>query len=125
MREAINVNNVPAALGPYVHAVKAGELIFLSGQLGLNPADGSLPDSVEDQTRQSMENIKTVLEGCGSDLAHVVKTTIFLADLADFGKVNEIYGSWFADTYPARSCVEVSALPKGGLVEIEVVAAVR
>ncbi|MCD7982290.1 MAG: RidA family protein [Clostridiales bacterium] len=122
MREAINVNNAPAAVGPYVHAVKTGDLIFLSGQLGLRPADGSLPESVEDQTRQSLENIKTVLEGCGSDLAHVVKTTIFLADMADFGKVNEIYGSYFADAFPARSCVEVSTLPKGGLVEIEAVA---
>lgn len=122
MKEAINVKNAPAAVGPYVHAVKAGGLIFLSGQLGLNPADGSLPKSVEEQTRQSLENIKTVLEGCGSDLDHVVKTTIYLADISDFGKVNEIYGSFFSSEFPARSCVEVSNLPKGGLVEIEAVA---
>lgn len=122
MREAINVNHAPAAVGPYVHAVKAGDLIFISGQLGLNPADQKLPEGVENQTRQSLENLKTVLEGCGSDLDHVVKTTIFLADIADFGKVNEIYGSYFAAEFPARSCVEVSNLPKGGLVEIEAVA---
>ncbi|MCD8148831.1 MAG: RidA family protein [Clostridiales bacterium] len=125
MKESINVTEAPAAVGPYVHAVKTGNLVFTSGQLGLIPADGSLPEGVEAQTRQSLENIKTVLEGCGSDLDHVVKTSIFLADIADFAKVNEIYGEFFTGEVPARSCVEVANLPKGGLIEIEVVAEVR
>lgn len=125
MKESINVQGAPAAVGPYVHAVKTGELVFLSGQLGLNPADGTLPEGIEAQTLQSLENLKTVLEGCGSDLNHVVKTTIFLADIADFGTVNEIYAKYFCEELPARSCVEVAALPKGGLVEIEVVAALK
>ncbi|MCD8364499.1 MAG: RidA family protein [Clostridiales bacterium] len=122
MKKSINVNGAPVAVGPYVHAVKTGNLVFTSGQLGLIPADGSLPEGVEAQTRQSLENISTVLEGCGSDLDHVVKTTIFLADIADFAKVNEIYGEYFAGEVPARSCVEAANLPKGGLIEIEVVA---
>ncbi len=125
MKESINVAGAPAAVGPYVHAVKTGNLVFTSGQLGLIPADGSLPEGIEAQTRQSLENIKTVLEGCGSDLDHVVKTTIFLADIADFAKVNEIYGEFFTGEVPARSCVEVANLPKGGLIEIEVVAESR
>ena len=122
MRESINVKGVPAAVGPYVHAVKTGEMLFISGQLGLNPVDGSMPEGVEAQTRQSLENLKTILEGCGSDLAHVCKTTIFLADMGDFAKVNEIYAGYFKETVPARSCVEVARLPKDGLVEIEAVA---
>lgn len=125
MKQSINVNGAPAAVGPYVHAVKTGELIFISGQLGLNPADGSLPEGIEAQTKQSLENMKTILEGCGSDFEHVVKTTIFLADIADFGKVNEIYAQYFNKEVPARSCIEVANLPKAGLVEIEAVAVVK
>ncbi len=122
MRRSINVEGAPAAVGPYVHAVKTGEMIFISGQLGLDPADGSLPEGVEAQTRQSLENLKTILEGCGLDLDHVCKTTIFLADMGDFARVNEIYAGYFRDAVPARSCVEVARLPKDGLVEIEAVA---
>ena len=122
MKKSINVEGAPAAVGPYVHAVKTGEMIFISGQLGLNPADGTLPEGVEAQTKQSLENLKTILDGCGSDFDHVVKTTIFLADIADFGKVNEIYAQYFANEVPARSCVEVANLPKAGLVEIEAIA---
>lgn len=122
MKQSINVAGAPAAVGPYVHAVKTGDMIFISGQLGLNPADGTLPEGVEAQTKQSLENLKTILEGCGSDLDHVVKTGIFLADIADFGKVNEIYAQYFCNEVPARSCVEVANLPKGGLVEIEAIA---
>lgn len=122
MRQSINVDGAPAAVGPYVHAVKAGGMIFISGQLGLNPADGTLPEGIEAQARQSLENLKAILEGCGSDFGHVVKTSIFLADIADFAKVNEIYAQYFCGEFPARSCVEVSNLPKGGLVEIEAVA---
>lgn len=122
MKQSINVKGAPAAVGPYAHAVKAGEMIFVSGQLGLNPADGSMPEGVEAQTRQSLENLKTILAGCGSDFNHVCKTTIFLADMRDFAKVNEIYAGYFEEEVPARSCVEVSRLPKDGLVEIEAIA---
>ncbi|KIR02440.1 Endoribonuclease L-PSP [Lachnospiraceae bacterium TWA4] len=125
MRESMNVTGAPAAVGPYVHAVKVGEMVFLSGQLGLIPSTGKLPEGIEAQTKQSLENIKTVLEGCGSDLDHVVKTGIFLADINDFAKVNEIYAEYFVNEKPARSCVEVANLPKGGLVEIEAIAVVK
>lgn len=122
MRRSINVEGAPAAVGPYVHAVKTGETIFISGQLGLDPTDGHMPEGVEAQTRQSLENLKTILAGCGSDLDHVCKTTIFLADMGDLARVNEIYAGYFRDAVPARSCVEVAKLPKDGLVEIEAVA---
>ena len=122
MKQSINVNGAPAAVGPYVHAVEAGNMVFTSGQLGLDPENGTLPEGIEAQTVQSLENLKTILEGTGSDFDHVVKTTIFLADIADFGKVNEIYAKYFANEVPARSCVEVANLPKAGLVEIEAVA---
>ncbi|MCI8833963.1 MAG: RidA family protein [Ruminococcus sp.] len=125
MKQAMNVAGAPAAVGPYVHAVKTGELIFISGQLGLDPENGTLPEGIEAQTTQSLKNLKTILEGCGSDFEHVVKTTIFLADIADFGKVNEIYAQYFNKEVPARSCVEVANLPKAGLVEIEAIAAVK
>lgn len=122
MKQSINADKAPAAVGPYVHAVKTGGLIFISGQLGLNPEDGTLRETVEDQTRQSLENLKSILEECGSDFDHVVKTTVFLKDIADFGKVNEIYAGYFVNEFPARSCVEAANLPKGGLVEIEAIA---
>lgn len=122
MKESINVNGAPAAVGPYVHAVKANGMIFISGQLGLDPVAGTLPEGIEAQTKQSLENLKTILEGCGSDLDHVVKTCIFLADIGDFAKVNEIYAQYFCGEVPARSCVEAANLPKGGLVEIEAIA---
>ena len=122
-KESLNVNGAPAAVGPYSHAVKANGFIYVSGQLGLNPATGTLADGVEAQTRQSLENIKTILEGCGSDLRHVIKTGIFLDNMDDFAAVNAIYGEYFAEDLPARSCVEVARLPKDGLVEIEVMAA--
>lgn len=122
MKQSINVKGAPAAVGPYAHAVKAGEMIFVSGQLGLNPADGSMPEGVEAQTRQSLENLKTILAGCGSDFNYVCKATIFLADMGDFAKVNEIYAGYFKEEVPARSCVEVARLPKDGLVEIEAIA---
>ncbi|MCD8231760.1 MAG: RidA family protein [Clostridiales bacterium] len=122
MKKSINVTGAPAAVGPYSHAVKANGFLYVSGQLGLDPVTGILADGIEAQTRQSLENIKTIVEGCGSDLADVIKTAIFLADINDFGTVNKIYAEYFSDEKPARSCVEVANLPKGGLVEIEVIA---
>lgn len=122
MKKAINAPEAPAAVGPYVHAVEANGLIFTSGQLGLIPDTGVLEDGVEAQTHQSLKNLQTVLKAAGSDLDHVVKTSVFLDDINDFAKVNEIYAQYFKGETPARSCVQVAKLPKGGLVEIEVIA---
>ncbi|MEY8391803.1 RidA family protein [Lachnospiraceae bacterium 45-W7] len=122
MKKAINAEKAPAAVGPYVHAVEAGGLIFTSGQLGLIPESGVLPEGVEAQTHQSLKNLAVVLEAAGSDLDHAVKTNVFLNDINDFTKVNEIYAQYFRGETPARSCVQAAKLPKGGLVEIEVIA---
>ena len=122
MKQSINANNAPAAVGPYVHAVAAGELIFTSGQLGLIPESGQLPEGVEAQTHQALKNLSAVLEAAGSDFDHVVNTTVFLDDINDFGAVNAVYAAYFKNEVPARSCVEVAKLPKGGLVEIEAIA---
>ena len=124
-KESINVSGAPAAVGPYVHAVKAGEMIFISGQLGLNPLTGEFPEGVEAQTRLSLDNMKTILEALDSDFDHVVKTGIFLDDMNDFAQVNAIYAEYFKNEFPARSCVQVAKLPKGGLVEIEAIAVVK
>lgn len=122
MKKAINAPKAPAAVGPYVHAVEAEGLIFTSGQLGLIPESGTLPEGVEAQTHQSLKNLAVVLEAAGSDLEHVVKTNVFLDDINDFAKVNEIYAQYFQGEPPARSCVQAAKLPKSGLVEIEVIA---
>jgi 2-iminobutanoate/2-iminopropanoate deaminase len=118
----ISTKAAPAALGPYAQGVRSGGLVFCSGQLGLDPATGALEAGVEAQARRAMENLKAVLAAEGLGFASVAKTTIFLADMADFAKVNEVYGSYFEGAYPARSTIQVAALPKGGLVEIEAIA---
>lgn len=122
MKKSINALKAPAAVGPYVHAVEADGLIFTSGQLGLIPESGTLPEGVEAQTHQSLKNLAAVLEAAGSDLEHVVKTNVFLNDINDFAKVNEIYAQYFPNEAPARSCVQAARLPKEGLVEIEAIA---
>jgi 2-iminobutanoate/2-iminopropanoate deaminase len=114
--------NAPKAIGPYSVAVKGGGLVFTAGQLGLDPASGELVGGVEEQTRQALTNLKHVLEAAGSGLDQVLKTTVFLQNMADFPKMNAVYGEFFSENPPARSAVEVAALPKGGLVEIEAVA---
>lgn len=121
-RETINAKNAQAAVGPYVHAVKAGETLYTSGQLGLIPATGELPEGVEAQAKQALENLKAVVEAAGLTLANVVKTTVFLADINDFAAINAIYADYFTGEAPARSCVQVAALPKGALFEIEAIA---
>lgn len=121
-RETINAKNAPAAVGPYVHAVKAGNTLYTSGQLGLIPETGVLPEGVEAQAKQAMENLKAVVEAAGMTMADIVKTTVFLADINDFATVNEIYASYFTGDAPARSCVQVAQLPKAGLVEVEAIA---
>ena len=117
--EIIHTDKAPAAVGPYVQAMRAGNLLFASGQRGLDPATGTLPAGVEAQTRQSLANIRAILDEAGFTVADVVKTTVFLQHMADFAAVNAIYADFFGESAPARSCVEVAALPKGGLVEIE------
>lgn len=124
-RETITAQNAPAAVGPYVHAVKAGGFVFTSGQLGLDPVTGTLPEGVEAQAEQAIKNIETVLKAAGLGLSDVVKTTVFLADINDFAAINAIYAKYFTGQTPARSCVQAAALPKGGLFEIEVIAAVQ
>ena len=118
----INTNKAPAAVGPYVQAIKAGTMLFSSGQLGLIPETGALPEGVQAQTRQSLANIQAILDEAGFAKSDIVKTTVFIKDMNDFGAVNAIYADFFGDSKPARSCVEVARLPKDGLVEIEFVA---
>lgn len=118
----INTDKAPAAVGPYVQAVKAGNMLFSSGQLGLVPETGALPEGVQAQTRQSLANIQAILDEAGFAKSDIVKTTVFIKDMNDFGAVNAIYADFFGDSKPARSCVEVARLPKDGLVEIEFVA---
>ena len=122
MNKAIFTNNAPAAVGPYAHAVQAGNMIFCSGQLGVNPETGELADGVQAQTLQSLNNMGAVLKEAGYEYTDVVKTTVFIDNMDDFTAVNEVYAEWFKDHKPARSCVEVAKLPKGGLVEIECIA---
>ncbi len=123
-RQVIHSTNAPAAIGPYSQAIRAGQFIFASGQLGLDPQTGTLQEGVEAQTRQALANVQALLAAAGSTPAHVVKSTIFLADLADFARVNALYGAIFQHEPPARSTVQVAALPLGALVEIEVIALV-
>ncbi len=124
MNKVISTKNAPAAVGPYSQAIEANGFVFTSGQLGLIPETGELPEGVEAQARQSLTNIKAVLEEAGLTMANVVKTTVLLADIADFAKVNAIYAEFFEEgALPARSAFQVAALPKGGLVEIETICA--
>lgn len=122
-RRVIRTEQAPQAIGPYSQAVAAGGFVYVAGQLALDPKTGQLvPGDVRIQTKRVMENIKAILESAGSSLAAVVKTTVFLRDLNDFGAMNEIYGSYFQEDPPARSTVQVAKLPRDGAVEIEVVA---
>lgn len=122
-KQSVHSPAAPAAIGPYSPAIRVGELLFCSGQVPLDPATGELvPGDTAAQTNQSLRNMKAVLEAAGATMDHVVKTTIFLVDMADFAKVNEVYGKFFSTTPPARSTVQVSALPKGARVEVEAIA---
>ncbi|MBR5019429.1 MAG: RidA family protein [Bacteroidales bacterium] len=125
MKQRINTDNAPAAIGPYSQAIDSGNgLVFVSGQLPIDPATGAFPEGgVQEQTRQSLTNAKAILEAAGLGLANVVKTTVFLADMGDFAAMNEIYAQFFSEPFPARSAVAVKTLPKGALVEIECIAA--
>ena len=123
--EAVATSEAPAALGAYSQAVKANGFVFVSGQLGIDMETGKLAEGVEAQARASMRNVGEILKAAGASYGDVVKTTIFVKDLADFKTVNTVYAEFFDGVYPARSCVQVAALPMGGLVEIEAVAMVE
>lgn len=122
MKTAVSTDKAPGAIGPYSQAIKAGGLVFLSGQLPLDPVSGQFPAGVKEQTRQSLTNAAHILEAAGSGLDKVIKTTVFLADMNDFAAMNEVYATFFSGAYPARSAVQVARLPKDALVEIECIA---
>ena len=123
MKKVIATNNAPAAIGPYSQAVQVGNMLFASGQLGLDPATGNFVEGgVKEQTEQAFKNIHAILAEAGLTIDNVVKTTVFLADMADFAVMNEVYAKQFTGTFPARSAVAVKTLPKNGLVEIEIIA---
>lgn len=123
MKKVIATTKAPAAIGPYNQAIQVGNMLFASGQLGLDPATGNFPEGgVKEQTIQSFQNVKAILEEAGFSINDVVKTTVFLADMTDFAAMNEIYASQFEGDFPARSAVAVKTLPKNALVEVEVIA---
>lgn len=124
MKTIVNTSKAPAAIGPYAQAVKTSGLVITSGQLPIDPATGAFPEGIQAQTRQSLTNVKAILEEAGLSMDAVLKTTVFLSDMNNFGAMNEVYASFFTEgSFPARSAVEVARLPKDALVEIEVIAA--
>lgn len=122
MKTVISTKNAPAAIGPYSQGIKSGNLIITSGQLPINPTTGAFPSSIEEQTRQSLENCKAVLLEAGANMENVIKTTVFLSNMNNFVAMNNVYSTFFNGECPARSAVEVSRLPKDALVEIECIA---
>ena len=123
MKKVISTSKAPAAIGPYSQAIQVGNLIYTSGQIPIDPATGQLVEGgIKEQTRQSLSNIQAILQEAGLTMASVVKTTVFMADMADFAEMNSVYAEFFTEPYPARSAVAVKTLPKNALVEIEVVA---
>ncbi len=123
MNKAIHTEHAPAAIGPYSQAIKAGNTIYVSGQIPIDPAKGAFAgEDIETQTRQSLTNISNILKEAGASMSDVVKTTVLLADIADFTAMNEVYAEFFKQPYPARAAFQAAALPKGALVEIEAIA---
>lgn len=123
MNQAVHTDNAPAAIGPYSQAIKAGNTIYVSGQIPIDPQTGEFAGSdIETQTRQSLTNIRNILAAAGTDMSHVVKTTVLLSDINNFTAMNEVYAEFFTEPYPARAAFQAAALPKGALVEIEAVA---
>jgi len=122
--KVISTKKAPAAIGPYSQAIQVGNFVYASGQLPIDPATGAFPEGgIKEQARQSLLNVKAILEEAGLTMGNVVKTTVFLADMNDFADMNAVYAEFFSEPYPARSAVAVKTVPKGALVEIEVVAA--
>ena len=122
MKKVINSNNAPDAIGPYSQAIETDDLIFVSGQLPVDKNTGTMPEGIKDQTKQSLTNIKYILEAAGLSMDDIVKTTVLLQHMSDFVEMNEVYASFFTSDYPARAAYEVAALPKGALIEIEAIA---
>ncbi|HIY28330.1 MAG TPA: RidA family protein [Firmicutes bacterium] len=123
MKQAVATTHAPAAIGPYSQAIVSGDLIFTSGQIPLDPASGELVQGdIQAQTRQVFSNLREVLQEAGASLDDAVKVNVYMTDLKDFAALNEVYATFFTQPYPARSCVEVSSLPKGAQVEIEIIA---
>ena len=123
--KVISTKKAPAAIGPYSQAIQVGNLVYTSGQIPIDPSTGTFVEGgIKEQTRQSLTNVKAILEETGLSMSDVVKTTVFLADMGDFTDMNAVYAEFFSEPYPARSAVAVKTLPKGALVEIEVVAAI-
>ncbi len=124
--QMINTNNAPKAIGPYSQAIRTGDLLYISGQIPVNPATGEVVENCfKKQTEQSMKNILAILNEAGLNFTNVVKTNLFITDMGKFSEVNEVYSTFFTDYFPARACVQVSALPKNVLVEIEAVASFK
>ena len=121
-REIIKTNSAPQAIGPYSQGIKIGDFVFTSGQIPINPESGELVSDIQKATKQSLENVKAVLEAAGTTLSNVVKVSIFVKDMNDFTLVNEVYAEYFNENPPARSCVEVARLPKDSVIEIEAIA---
>ena len=124
MKEVISTKNAPGAIGPYSQGIKVGNLVFTSGQIPLNPANGEMAETIEEQTKQALENVKAILEESGTCMDNVIKTTVFLTDLNDFTKMNDIYATYFTGEKPARSAIEISKLPKDAKIEIEAIATI-
>ncbi|WP_297438534.1 RidA family protein, partial [uncultured Clostridium sp.] len=122
MKEVISTSKAPGAIGPYSQGIKVGNLVFTSGQIPLNPTNGEMAETIEEQTKQALENIKAILEESGTCMDNVIKTTVFLTDLNDFTKMNDIYATYFIGEKPARSAIEISKLPKDAKIEIEAIA---
>ncbi|MDL2238449.1 RidA family protein [Christensenellaceae bacterium OttesenSCG-928-K19] len=122
MKKLINTKNAPGAIGPYSQGIVANGMVYTSGQLPINAETGEMPAGIGEQTKQSLENLKAVLEAAGTTMKAVIKTTVFLQSMADFAEMNDVYATYFAEPFPARSCVEVARLPKDALIEIECVA---
>ena len=123
MKTIISTDQAPAAIGPYSQAIEFNGMVITSGQIPIIPATGTFPEGIREQTRQSLTNVKAILAAAGTDMDHVVKTTVFLSDMNNFGAMNEVYATFFTEgSYPARSAVEVARLPKDALVEIAVIA---
>lgn len=124
-KQVIATDKAPAAIGPYSQAIRVGDMVFSSGVIPVIPATGEIVEGIENQTKQVLSNIKALLESQDLSMSDIIKTTVFIKNMDDFGKINEIYATFFEGDYPARSCVEVARLPKDVLIEVEVIAAVK
>lgn len=124
-KTVISTDKAPAAIGPYSQAIQVGEMIFTSGVIPVVPETGEIVQGIENQARQALSNMKALLESTGRDMSDIIKTTVFIKNMDDFAKVNQVYATFFEGEYPARSCVEVARLPKDVLIEIEAIAIVR